>query len=275
MDVRDWERTCTLCRKADVQRHNKFPVVTFDTSDTRFSHVHLDLVGPLPPSHGHSYLLTCIDRSTRWTEAIHLTDITTETVVRAFLLNWVAKFGTPKTITTDRAVQFESPLFKSTMQLLVFELQRTTAYHPASNGLVVRFHRQLNASLIARNSNDSWFDYLPLVLIGIRTTIKPDVGASPAESVYVLSLRLPGTIVSSSSEPHPGDLNSFLQRLRQRMYELQATATRPQSPLSCVDPRPQQCNDRVRKPLQPPYDGPFKVLNRQDKIFSVLLNSKE
>ncbi len=30
----------------------------------RFAHVHVDLVGPLPSSHGFTYLFTCIDRST-------------------------------------------------------------------------------------------------------------------------------------------------------------------------------------------------------------------
>jgi hypothetical protein len=36
----------------------------------RFSHVHVDIVGPLPvSSEGFTYLLTVIDRTTRWIEA--------------------------------------------------------------------------------------------------------------------------------------------------------------------------------------------------------------
>ena len=65
------------------------------------------------------------------------------------------------------------------------------------------------------------------------------------------------------------------------MYGLQATPTRTQSQTFYVDPRLKRCThvflrcDRIRKPLQPPYDGPFKVLNRSDKTFTILLNGKE
>ena len=183
-DIRDWVRSCTQCQKAKVQCHNKSPLGTFAKPDARFSHIYLDIVGPLPPSHGYSYLLTCIDRFTRWPEAIPLTDTTAETVVRAFHLNWVAKFGAPKIVTIDRGVQFESSLFQFTMHFLGREQQRTTASHPAAKGLVERCHRQLKASLIALNSGADWIDHLPFVLLGIRTTIKTDLDTCSAELVY-------------------------------------------------------------------------------------------
>ena len=38
---------------------------TFAKLDARFDHVHVDLVGPLPPSQGCQYLLTCVNCFTR------------------------------------------------------------------------------------------------------------------------------------------------------------------------------------------------------------------
>ena len=65
-DVRHWTRACLQCQRSKVHRHTVTPLATFATPDAHFSAVHLDLVGPLPPSKGYSYLLTVIDRFTRW-----------------------------------------------------------------------------------------------------------------------------------------------------------------------------------------------------------------
>ncbi|KAA3680865.1 uncharacterized protein DEA37_0003115 [Paragonimus westermani] len=137
-----------------VNRHTSTPLKTFPTPDDRFEHVHLDLVGPFSPSRSYTNLLTCIDRFTRWPEAIPLSNTSTVSVARAFVEYWVAHYGCPSTITSDRGTQFESVLFSQLTKLLGVHRARTTAYHPQANGLVERFHRQLKASLRAHERMD-------------------------------------------------------------------------------------------------------------------------
>ena len=60
--------------------------------DISFSHMHLDLFGSLPSSHGFTYLLTMFDRTSPWPEVALLSSITVESCVRAFLFTWVAWF---------------------------------------------------------------------------------------------------------------------------------------------------------------------------------------
>ena len=91
-----------------MARHNKSAFGKFNKPKERIDHVHVDIIGPLPYSDGDKYLLTCVDSFARWPEAIPLVDIKAETVGDAFFSGWIARFGTPATITTDRGAQFES-----------------------------------------------------------------------------------------------------------------------------------------------------------------------
>ena len=72
-------------------------------------------------------------------------DITAESVARAFVFGWIARFGVPSKIITDRDWQFESNLWAQLNCLFGTHRQRTTAY-PAANGTVERFHRQLKST---------------------------------------------------------------------------------------------------------------------------------
>ena len=100
----------------------------------------MDLVGPLPPAQGSSYLLTIVDRFSRWPEAIPIADIRASTVCSAFLFHWVARYGVLLLISSDRGTQFTSSLWAQMLRSLGIRLQPTTAYHPQANGLVEWLH---------------------------------------------------------------------------------------------------------------------------------------
>lgn len=88
-DITNWTKTCPDCQTSKISRHVHMSPANFDAPSSRFKHVHINIVGPLRNSEGFSYLLTLIDRFSRWPEAIPLQDITSETVFRAFNEHWV------------------------------------------------------------------------------------------------------------------------------------------------------------------------------------------
>jgi hypothetical protein len=119
--------------------------------------------------------------------------------VDAVIGGWVACFGIPDLITTDRGLQFTSAVWTVLCQKLGIRHILTTAYHPQSNGMVEHFHRQLKEALCSRECGFDWEAHLPWVLMGLRAAPKEDSGISLAELVYGQELRLLGQYTLSTA----------------------------------------------------------------------------
>ncbi|XP_064464880.1 uncharacterized protein LOC135376209 [Ornithodoros turicata] len=152
-------------------------------------------------------------------------------------LDIISCFGVPEDVITDRGPQLESHLFAAFLRLIETERIRTSAYRPACNGLVERFHRYLKQAVMAHGDRVSWTDSLPSILLGIRATANVDLCCSSTE------LFTPTRAVASPAPFVPSELSStpdvFLR------------------------------TDRLRRALEPPYSGPYKVLRRSRKSFVI------
>lgn len=117
-------------------------------------------LAPLPLSHGFSFLFTVIDRFTRWPEAVPLKSAMASKCADALLLYWVARFGVPQHMTSDRGPQFTSAVWSHLASSLSVTLHHTTAYH---RKVMVRWRDSTNhlrhPSAVICHPNHSWTTY--------------------------------------------------------------------------------------------------------------------
>jgi cleavage and polyadenylation specificity factor subunit 1 len=92
-DIARWVRECQHCSRGKVTSQPAAPVQPIQVPARRFSHIYVDLVGPLPvAADGSTYLLTIIDRSTRRLEAVPLRNMETATCVEALISTRVSRW---------------------------------------------------------------------------------------------------------------------------------------------------------------------------------------
>ena len=177
-DCELWSKTCVSCQKSKVTRYNCTPLQAYPPSSAKFNDVHIDITGPLKVSHGFKYILVVIDRFTRWFVAAPLIDTKASSVIDCFMLNWVANFGVPATIVSDRGSCFTSKEWSAMISYLGCAHKLTCAYRPSCNGSVERVNRTLKVALKTQLANENWLDILPMVLLGLRTVVRADLNTT-------------------------------------------------------------------------------------------------
>lgn len=278
-DCITWAQSCIPCQRSKVTRHTVSPLGNFATPTSRFEHIHIDLIGPLPVSEGHKYCLTIVDRFSRWSEAFPLTNIEAKTVARRLFSGWISRYGVPLRITSDQGRQFMSDLFRQLTEFFGISHLRTTAYHPQANGMVERLHRQLKSAIECHETED-WTDVLPVVLMGMRAAFKEDIETTAAELVFGEPIRLPGEFLSASSTNYtPGEL---VNRLQSHFRSLRPKPAARHGAVHTFVHRDLNASSHVfirkdtpRAALQQPFEGPFLVIKRSAKHFTIRVRGRD
>ncbi len=222
-DVATWVKNCQQCERAKASRQHTAAVQPIAIPARLFTHIHVDIVGPLPAATcGSRYLFTVVDRSSRWLEALPMQDIAAASCADALIAGWISRYGVLVQLTSDRGTQFTSAILDALCQQLGIQHQPTTAFRPQANGMVERCHRRLKDALRARLAGPDWPLHLPWVLMGLRAAPTEDTGVSATEVVFGAPLVLPGQILDTEELP----LADFIAKLRQ------SGLPPPSSPLS-------------------------------------------
>ncbi|KAF6199538.1 hypothetical protein GE061_007564 [Apolygus lucorum] len=191
--------------------------------------------------------------------------ITSKAIIDNIINTWIARYGCPLLITTDQGRQFESAEFSEFLRKFGIQRNRTTAYHPESNGKVERWHRDLKNALRTAATSSSWSKDLPTILLGLRTTVRYSDGYSAAERTFRSPLRLPADLFT----PLPTELSS------EKETETTAKINRPFPEAFHTSTKMYLREETLKKGLKPLYSGPYDVINRTDKTVTLRMDGSK
>lgn len=274
-----YAKACKACQKCKITKRVITPLQSYPEPTGRFHVLHVDLVGRLNKYKGYEHVFTIIDRFTRNMVAVPLRTITAEACAKALYDNWIIHYGTPATVVSDRGRQFTSALWQQFGKYMGFKTCRTTAYHPQCNGMVERWHRDMKATLkIKCMEFKNWPEMLPSITLGFKVIPRDDTRGSPAQLTFGQQLRLPGEFVPS----HGADLpdRTFLDKMQKFFaavtpfpvaHNRKVNANVPKEMATC---KQVWLEEVVKTPLTPPYSGPYDVIDRSDKYFTIDLDGR-
>ncbi|KAH9248946.1 hypothetical protein BASA81_013345 [Batrachochytrium salamandrivorans] len=194
-DLKDFIARCPECQldRSSSGIHAPLPIRPVPPVALPFERWGIDFYGPMAETKsGNKYLITCIDYATRWVLAKPVKDMT-ESAVSAFLYELMMTYGAPFEIISDRGKSFLAEgidLFERENKIRHLA---TTPYHPQTNGMVERMHAMLGHGLttLVHGKRDRWDEYLPQVLLALRTRTHAVTGFSPFFLLFGIHPRFP------------------------------------------------------------------------------------
>ena len=205
--------------------------------------------GPLPKTKkGNEYLLTILDVTTRFPEAVPLRNIRAPTIIES-LIQFFSRYGLPQEVQSDRGSNFTSTVFQGVLNQLGIKQVLSSAYHPQSQGAIERFHRTLKemVRLCSDRFPGEWDAAMPFLMFAVRDSVNESTGFTPFQLVYGHEVRGPLGLLKARlvGDRAPEDSLAYVARFTDR---LQAACEVARQKLAGSQTRMKRCYDKRAQP---------------------------
>ena len=186
--INEYVKSCDVCARNKLPRHAKFgPLHPLPVPERPWGSVAMDYIVELPPSNGYNAIYVCVDRFTKMAHFCPTTmEVTAEATASLYVQHVYKLHGLPDDIVSDRGTQFTSKFTRALLTILGVRGNRSTAYHPQSDGQTERVNQVLEQYLriFCDYQQDDWAQLLPLAEFAYNNACSMTTGTSPFRSNY-------------------------------------------------------------------------------------------
>jgi hypothetical protein len=210
------------CRKCQLHKSKAqlpAPLHPIEPTPLPFERWGIDFIQDLTASkNGNKNIITAIDYATRWVVTRPTGSRSGEEALVFLFEEIISKFGVPQSIITDRALCFTQGVFKEYLSELCIKHLPTSSYHPRTNGMVERMHRNLknNLTKLCDGQPELWENYLRQATNALNFRVHDVTGETPFYLLYGIEARMPGDL----EHPVMFDFDDFDDRTRYTIREL-------------------------------------------------------
>ena len=218
-DIVDYIRRCELCQKSKGNVNKIFPR-PMDLPTRPWSHVHFDHVGPLVTTqNGRCYILTIVDRFTRYAEAFAVVDITTEETAQILVNHIICRYGIPDVVGSDRGPVMVGLVLNQVFKMLGIKRVKTAAHHPQSNGVVEIFNKTLKSTLRiwSQENQKDWDELLPFAVFAYNTSFHSLLRETPYYLNHGIQARDITDDISESDYYNNASIHGYAKALVDRL----------------------------------------------------------
>ena len=222
--VDSYVRSCDACQRNKVVRHAPFGVLNpLPIPTTPWSGVSLDWITDLPPSNYHDAILVVVDRLTKQAIFIPTTkSMSAPDVATLFLQHVIRAHGLPEILVSDRDPVFTSHFWRRLLQLLGIRANRSSAFHPQTDGQTERMNSVLEQYLrmYCDYQQTDWASLLPLAEFSYNNSKHSATTLTPFFANYGYHPRM-SLLPTSPDSPTPA-ADSYVLRLHRAQITLQS-----------------------------------------------------